>query len=97
MDDGPDQTCARKTLGPWLVVTAVLMLHVNTELAEKFFHDFAGMVMMPAAVLLIFGELWLMDRLTASEPEPQQVHARARAKPAVKAPAKQMSGTKQPA
>jgi hypothetical protein len=31
--------------------------------AQKFFHDFAGFVMMPAAVLLMFGELWLMNKL----------------------------------
>lgn len=48
-------------------VTAVLFLVANTELAEKFFHDFAGVVMMPAAVILMFGELWLMDKLIESE------------------------------
>jgi len=55
-----------------IVVTAVLMLHVSTEVADKFFHDFAGLVMMPAAVLLMFGEIWLMDKLTVTEPNPQQ-------------------------
>jgi hypothetical protein len=35
---------------------------------EKFFHDFAGQVMMPAAVLLLFGELWLLDKLVVPEP-----------------------------
>ena len=80
-----------------IVATAVLMLMVNAEVANKFFHDFAGLVMMPAAVLLMFGQLWLMDRLTVQEVEPQQVHARKRAKPTAKAPAQKMSGTKQPA
>jgi len=80
-----------------IVVTAVLMLYVSTEVAEKFFHDFAGMVMMPAAVMLMFGELWLMNRLTVSEPEPQQIHVRERAKPAVKITTKPMIGTKRPA
>ncbi len=50
-----------------LCVTAVLFLLASSELAEKFFHDFAGIVMMPAAVLLMFGELWLMDKLTVPE------------------------------
>ncbi len=51
--------------------TALLMLLVNTELAEKFFHDFAGYVMMPMAVLLLFGELWLMNKLVAPESDSQ--------------------------
>jgi len=70
-----------------IVVTAVLMLYAGTEVADKFFHDFAGLVMMPASVLLIFGELWLIDKLTVSEPEPQQVHARARTKSTTEQPA----------
>ncbi len=51
-----------------IVTTALLMLTVSTEVGEKFFHDFAGLVMMPAAVLLLFGEIWLMDRLVVPEP-----------------------------
>lgn len=51
-----------------IVVTAILILMVSTEVGEKFFHDFAGLVMMPAAVLLLFGEIWLMDRLVVPEP-----------------------------
>ena len=46
-----------------LCITAFLILIANTEVAEKFFHDFAGIVMMPGAVLLIFGQIWLMDRI----------------------------------
>jgi len=26
-------------------------------------HDFAGLVMMPVAVSIIFGEIWLLDRI----------------------------------
>lgn len=63
-----------------IFVTAMLMLYISTELGEKFFHDFAGLVMMPAAVLLMFGELWLMDRLVVPEPGPQQKQAVVRAK-----------------
>jgi len=50
-----------------IFVTALLMLHVSNEVGEKFFHDCAGLVMMPAAVLLLFGELWLMDKLITPE------------------------------
>ena len=55
-----------------LCVTAVLILLVSTEFAEKFFHDFAGLAMMPVAVMLMFGELWLMDKLVLPEPNIQQ-------------------------
>lgn len=63
-----------------IFVTAILILCVSTELGQKFFHDFAGLVMMPAAVLLMFGELWLMDRLVVPEPGSQQKQAVVRAK-----------------
>ena len=58
-----------------LCVTAVLFMIASSELAEKFFHDFAGMVMMPVAVLLMFAELWLLDKIIepeSAEPNPQQ-------------------------
>jgi len=71
-----------------IFVTAMLMLYVSTELGEKFFHDFAGLVMMPTAVLLMFGELWLMDRLVVPEPGPQQKQAVVRAKSAQPSSAK---------
>jgi exosortase len=78
-----------------LCVTAVLFLLVSAEVAEKFFHDFAGLAMMPIAVLLMFGELWLMDKLTMPEPEPQQGQARAHAKSATGPCAKQTKRRKQ--
>jgi len=51
-----------------IFTTAMLMLYVSVETAQKFFHDFAGFVMMPVAVLLLFGEIWLMDRVVVPEP-----------------------------
>jgi exosortase len=67
-----------------IFLTAMIMLYVSMELGEKFFHDFAGLVMMPAAVLLLFGEIWLMDRLivpeTASAQKPQNTVIRKRDK-----------------
>ncbi len=68
-----------------LCVTAVLFLFASAEVAKKFFHDFAGLAMMPVAVLLMFGELWLMDKLTLPEPNPQQGQPRAQAKSASRA------------
>ena len=63
-----------------IVVTAVLMLYINTEVAEKFFHDFAGLVMMPAAVLLLFSEIWLIDKLIVTEPNLQHDKAKLKSK-----------------
>jgi len=70
-----------------LCATAVLMLLLSAEAAEKFFHDFAGFVMMPAAVMLMFGELWLMDKLTLPEPGLQQDQAIVQARSAAPRPA----------
>jgi exosortase len=50
-----------------IFLTALLMVLVSAAAAEKFFHDFAGLVMMPVAVLLLFGELWVMDKLIIPE------------------------------
>jgi exosortase len=78
-----------------IFATGLLMLHVSSEVGEKFFHDFAGLVMMPAAVLLLFGELWLLDKVVvpetgtreaasgaheAKEGRPQVVHAKRKLK-----------------
>jgi exosortase len=52
-----------------LCVTAVLFVVVDAETGRKFFHDFAGLVMMPTAALLLFAELWLMNKLVVPEPE----------------------------
>jgi exosortase len=53
-----------------LVITAELYAHVGSELAQKFFHDFAGLTMMPMAVLVLVGELWLMAALVVPEEAP---------------------------
>jgi len=51
-----------------LVVTAILYLVASNEFAERFFHDFAGLTMMPLAILLLIGELWILARLVTDEP-----------------------------
>jgi exosortase/archaeosortase family protein len=78
-----------------ICVTAVLFLLVSAEVAEKFFHDFAGLAMMPAAVLLIFSELWLMDKLTLPEPDTQQEQAKANTKSVTRTFAKRTKRKKQ--
>jgi len=77
-----------------LCVTAILILLVSTEFAEKFFHDFAGLAMMPAAVMILFGELWLMDKLIL--PGPNIQHRPAVAKSVTRTHAKRKKRT-QPA
>lgn len=44
-----------------LVVTALLFLVVSGEWAERF-HDIAGWAMMPLAVFILIGEMWIMQR-----------------------------------
>ncbi len=50
-----------------LFLTAAAMMIISVEAGQKFFHDFAGLLMMPIAVLLLFAELWIMDKIN----EPQ--------------------------
>ena len=50
-----------------LVVTALLFLVVSSQAGEKFFHDFSGLTMMPLAVLILAGELWIMSRLVIED------------------------------
>ena len=51
-----------------LVVTSLLCLFVSDKVGRSFFHDFAGLTMMPLAVLMLLGELWIMS-LLVYEPE----------------------------
>jgi exosortase len=50
-----------------LVATAVLFLAVSGETAERFFHDFAGLTMMPLAILMLLFVLWMMNRLVTTD------------------------------
>jgi len=66
-----------------LWVTAILYVHVSSEAAERFFHDFAGLAMMPLAVLILAGELVLMNKLFLPEEKASSSRpARARAQQA---------------
>lgn len=54
-----------------LFLTAQLYIRTDSQTAERFFHDFAGLVMMPIAVGLLMGELWVFSRLvTPDNPSP---------------------------
>jgi exosortase len=50
-----------------LFVTAQLYLVASSDTAERFFHDFAGLSMMPLAVLILAGELVLLSKLVIPE------------------------------
>lgn len=66
-----------------IAVTAVLHDLVSTELADKVFHNGAGMMMMPVAIAMLSAELWLISHLvvvpTESRPIPVSPEGRARA------------------
>ncbi len=46
-----------------LCITAFLYMYTSSQIAERFLHDFAGLAMMPLAVLLLVVELVFLDRL----------------------------------
>lgn len=50
-----------------LVITAIAFTQLNTELWEERFHDFGGLAMMPLALGMVLGELWLLKRIVMPE------------------------------
>jgi exosortase len=52
-----------------LAATAVCFTIIKGEEVEQWFHDWAGYAMMPLALALVVGELWLLARLTTSPME----------------------------
>ena len=56
-----------------LIITAIAFTRINTEAWEKAFHDFGGLAMMPVALGMVMGLLWLMGQMVMGEE--QQVRA----------------------
>lgn len=56
-----------------LIVTVLLYDWAGSEVAERFFHDFAGLSMMPFAIVILMGELWVIGWIT----EPQMKNSKA--------------------
>lgn len=56
-----------------ITITAVLHDLVSTELADKVFHDFAGMMMMPVAIAMLSAELWLISNLVIEMPRTRPI------------------------
>lgn len=78
-----------------LCLTAAFMLLISVEIGQKFFHDFAGFFMMPVAVLLLFAELWLMDKIVTPVPVTKDSHVNEHSVHAAKIPAKLAKKNKQ--
>ena len=53
-----------------LTITAIFFTLLQSEAVEKLFHDFGGYAMMPLALAMVVGELWLLMRLTTPQVEP---------------------------
>jgi len=47
-----------------LTITAILFTKLEGENVEQLFHDFGGYAMMPLALAMVIGELWLLAQLT---------------------------------
>jgi len=52
-----------------LVVTAMLYTVIQSEIGRKWIHDWDGYAMMPLALAMVVGELWLLWRLTTPPTE----------------------------
>ena len=61
-----------------LTITVMLYDKISSEAAEKFCHDFAGIVMMPLAVAFLVGELWLLGWIANSGKPPASTAGGAR-------------------
>jgi exosortase len=48
-----------------LTVTAIALTRLSDQFWDDIFHDFGGYAMMPLALAVVVGELWLLTRLTA--------------------------------
>lgn len=53
-----------------LIVTILLYEHSGSEVADRFFHDYAGWSMMPFAIVVLLGEIWLINRLVTPDVDP---------------------------
>lgn len=54
-----------------ITATGVLYVYAGRELAEQVFHDWAGYLMPPAAILLVAALQWLLDRLFYLDRDPE--------------------------
>jgi len=50
-----------------LIITVLLYEWAGSEVADRFFHDFAGLSMMPFAIVVLMGELWVIGWITGPQ------------------------------
>jgi len=62
-----------------ITVTGLLYVYAGRELAERVFHDWAGYLMPPVAIILVAGLQWLLDRLFYVDLDPEVPLAERRA------------------
>ena len=52
-----------------VIGTAMVYQSVRSEVAQQVFHDVVGWLMLPLAVAMVLGELWVLSRLLIAPPE----------------------------
>ena len=52
-------------------MTAIALTKLTDQFWDDVFHDFGGYAMMPLALAVVVGELWLLTKLTTL-PEPEK-------------------------
>jgi exosortase/archaeosortase family protein len=63
-----------------ITITGVLFRLVSDKVADAFFHDAAGWLMMPLALALLGGELWLLGKLLIDPAKGGPIKAQQQAK-----------------
>jgi exosortase len=58
-----------------IVITGLTGVAFGAEVADKVFHDFAGLIMMPLALGMLGIEMWILSRLLVEVPEDIPVFA----------------------
>jgi exosortase len=56
-----------------IIITGILNELVSSRWGDAFFHDFAGWLMMPLALALLWAELWLLAHLLIEPPSRREV------------------------
>lgn len=61
-----------------LTITAIAFTVMDAVKWEAFFHDFGGYAMMPIALIVIYLEMGLLEKLTSPSPQKQTIYAAAK-------------------
>jgi exosortase len=58
-----------------IVITALCHMYIGSEAVNAAFHDWAGLAMMPLALLLLFAEIEILSRLVLEEDDGRHIAA----------------------